>query len=151
MVATMAFSMGINTRGVRGVVHYGAPLSMSSYMQGQGRGGRDGCGCRCFLFFDKRDFRHVHWQLAESKPGDARARIMRDSKEMCELLVSVQCREQICWIHYSGGGQALDKCGACDNCRGGTFAVAKIWRMTWQHSLGHGLRLLANVVSLGWQ
>lgn len=42
VVATIAFGMGVDTPDIRHIVHWGPPEDVEQYVQGTGRGGRDG-------------------------------------------------------------------------------------------------------------
>ena len=53
MIATSAFSMGIDVPDIELVVHFNAPISMTDYIQQIGRAGRDGCKAYCVLFYDR--------------------------------------------------------------------------------------------------
>lgn len=53
MIATSAFSMGIDVPDIELVVHFNAPISMTDYIQQIGRAGRDGCKAHCVLFYDQ--------------------------------------------------------------------------------------------------
>lgn len=53
MIATSAFSMGIDVSDIELVVHFNAPISMTDYIQQIGRAGRDGRKAHCVLFYDR--------------------------------------------------------------------------------------------------
>ena len=53
MIATSAFSMGIDVPDIELVVHFNAPISMTDYIQQIGRAGRDGRKAHCVLFYDR--------------------------------------------------------------------------------------------------
>ena len=53
MIATSAFSMGIDVSDIELVVHFNAPVSMTDYIQQIGRAGRDGRKAHCVLFYDQ--------------------------------------------------------------------------------------------------
>ena len=53
MIATSAFSMGIDVPDIELVVHFNAPISMTDYIQQIGRAGRDGRKAHCVLLYDR--------------------------------------------------------------------------------------------------
>ncbi len=53
MIATSAFSMGIDVSGIELVVHFNAPINMTDYVQQIGRAGRDGRKAHCVLFYNQ--------------------------------------------------------------------------------------------------
>ena len=53
MIATSAFSMGIDVADIELVVHFNAPINMTDYIQQIGRAGRDGRKAHCVLFYDQ--------------------------------------------------------------------------------------------------
>ena len=53
MIATSAFSMGIDVSDIELVVHFNAPISMTDYIQQIGRAGRDGRKAHCVLFYNQ--------------------------------------------------------------------------------------------------
>ena len=53
MIATSAFSMGIDVPDIELVVHFNAPISMTDYIQQIGRAGRDGRKAHCVLFYNQ--------------------------------------------------------------------------------------------------
>ena len=53
MIATSAFSMGIDVADIELVVHFNAPINMTDYIQQIGRAGRDGRKAHCVLFYDR--------------------------------------------------------------------------------------------------
>ena len=42
LIATIAYGMGVNCKGVRRVIHFGPSKSIDAYLQESGRCGRDG-------------------------------------------------------------------------------------------------------------
>ena len=53
MIATSAFSMGIDVSDIELVVHFNAPVSMTDYIQQIGRAGRDGRKAHCVIVYDQ--------------------------------------------------------------------------------------------------
>ena len=53
MIATSAFSMGIDVPDIELVVHFNAPINMTDYIQQICRAGRDGRKAHCVLFYDQ--------------------------------------------------------------------------------------------------
>ena len=53
VIATIAFGMGIDYPDVREVIHWGIPADAETYLQGSGRGGRDGELCHALLQYNK--------------------------------------------------------------------------------------------------
>ena len=52
LVATIAYSMGIDCKYVRDVIHYGPPQNLERYLQESGRAGRNGeNGCKAILLY----------------------------------------------------------------------------------------------------
>ncbi len=59
LVATIAFGMGVDSKGVTTVVHFGPSKNVESYVQETGRAGRDGTHSNAFLFYSSLLLRHV--------------------------------------------------------------------------------------------
>ena len=58
LVATIAFGMGVDSKGVKTVVHFGPSKNVESYIQETGRAGRDGTRSNAFLFYSSSLLRH---------------------------------------------------------------------------------------------
>lgn len=58
VIATSAFSMGIDCKDIRRVIHWGTPTDMEQYVQATGRAGRDGLHSQAILHSGKVS-RHV--------------------------------------------------------------------------------------------
>lgn len=58
LIATTAFSMGIDIPDIRQVYHWGAPSDLEQYLQEIGRAGRDGKDSRALLI-NAKGYRHV--------------------------------------------------------------------------------------------
>ena len=59
LVATISFGMGVDSKGVTTVVHFGPSKNVESYIQETGRAGRDGTHSNAFLFYSSLLLRHV--------------------------------------------------------------------------------------------
>jgi ATP-dependent DNA helicase RecQ len=57
LICTVAFGMGLNTEGVREVIHWGISSDIESYIQETGRGGRDGLPCKAVLYYKNSELR----------------------------------------------------------------------------------------------
>ena len=57
LICTVAFGMGLNTEGVREVIHWGVSSDIESYIQETGRGGRDGLPCKAVLYYKNSELR----------------------------------------------------------------------------------------------
>ena len=62
---------------------------------------------------------NVGSMLIKARDVDHATHITREHTEMCQLLLSTDCRDWATWDHFAGGGAALCGCGQCDNCGGG--------------------------------
>ena len=51
VIATSALGMGVNIPYITRVIHFGVPESMESYLQGIGRGGRDGSDVVAIMYY----------------------------------------------------------------------------------------------------
>ena len=62
LIATTAFSMGIDIPDIRRVYHWGAPSDLEQYLQEIGRAGRDGNIAQAILV-NSKGYRHVQKQM----------------------------------------------------------------------------------------
>ena len=60
LIATIAFGMGINCKGVKRIIHYGPPKNVEAYLQETGRVGRDSGESVAFLLYHGILLNHVH-------------------------------------------------------------------------------------------
>lgn len=59
LVATIAFGMGVDSKGVTTVVHFGPSKNVESYIQETGRAGRDGTQSNLFLVYNSLFLKHI--------------------------------------------------------------------------------------------
>lgn len=84
VVATVAFSMGLDAPNIRKIIHWGPPGDLEMYLQQTGRGGRDGQQCAALLYFSSKDL-----------DSDI---VTSDMKEYC--LNKTMCRRKLLMAHF---------------------------------------------------
>ena len=62
VIATTAFSMGIDCPDIHQIIHWGPPCSLEQYLQEIGRAGRDGNLSEAILIGGKRN-RHIQYSM----------------------------------------------------------------------------------------
>jgi len=55
VVATVAFSMGLDSPNIRKVLHWGSPADLEMNLQQSGCGGHDGEHCTAILYWSAKD------------------------------------------------------------------------------------------------
>ena len=60
VIATIAFGMGVDYKGVKTIIHYGPSKNLESYVQETGLAGRDGGESVAFLLYHGVLLNHVH-------------------------------------------------------------------------------------------
>jgi RecQ family ATP-dependent DNA helicase len=68
VVATSAFGMGVDKSNIRLVLHWHIPASIYDYVQGAGRGGRDGKDCQCVLNISKEGEKLANFFIRMANP-----------------------------------------------------------------------------------
>lgn len=118
MIATSAFSMGIDVPDIELLVHFNTPLSMTDYIQQIGRAGRDGRKAHCVLFYDTDgdDKKIVQSLIARAKKQSGKAaNILKEHwKQMETFLQSDACMANEV-LRYQGQ-EAEKTCKRCTNC-----------------------------------
>ena len=101
LIATSAFSMGVDCSNIRQVIHWGAPSDLEQYLQEIERAGRDDKSSCALLICGKRN-RHVKQMMKK----------FCENKESCRHLKLFQSfiLYKHCVIEYT-------KCKCCDICR----------------------------------
>ncbi|XP_065901618.1 ATP-dependent DNA helicase Q1-like [Dysidea avara] len=102
VIATTAFSLGIDCPNIRKVIHYGTPGTIEEYVQETGRAGRDGEPAKACLFYG-------------NPPKDV-------TPEMRSYGTNAsQCRRNLLFKRFlfynvDTVGEISPKCQCCDNC-----------------------------------
>lgn len=132
IVATIAFGMGINKKGVRYVVHYGLPRSLLGYVQEIGRAGRRDRRAECLLIYAKGDEDRFKWEINQSHwlrraaaaisdeptPVDLNARReerRQDLGKVVEFAETQACLHQFIANHFGDPSPECDE--ACESCK----------------------------------
>ena len=100
VIATMAFSMGVDCLDIKNVVHYGPPNNAIQYVQETGRVGRSGIVSTALLLYGKQG------NLVDQA-------IVNYGTNMS------QCRSDVLFknfLFYETGNCAIPKCNCCDIC-----------------------------------
>ncbi len=98
LVATCAYGMGVDKKGIRGVIHRDLPDTVERYLQEAGRAGRDGEPAAAILLTSPED------------------RLSRDHhRDMAAYPESRTCRREYL---LSLLGADLEACTGCDRCDG---------------------------------
>ena len=115
IVATIAFGMGID-QNIHLVVHWGCPSDMESYYQEIGRAGRDNLESKCYLYYDKEDFKISRYFLKSIRNDTYRRFKDEQIAKMERFCMLPYCRKKTVLTHFE---EILDenyKCNKCDNC-----------------------------------
>lgn len=115
MIATNAFGMGIDKSNVRYIIHCTIPKNLESYYQEIGRGGRDGAGCDCYLFYNREDIRRVEFIINKGSNFNRREIALRKLQSMIDF-----CEEDRCYrknlLSYFDKNWNREYCNNCSNC-----------------------------------
>ena len=101
LIATSAFSMGVDCPDICNIVHLGPPSCLVQYVQETGRGGRSGNPSVALLLYGKKAEKHLQ----------------KCMKDYC--INSTKCRRDILFrefLFYTANEFSLDKCKCCDIC-----------------------------------
>lgn len=102
LIATSAYGMGVDKKGIRSTIHYDIPADVESFLQESGRSGRDGKPALALLLLTKRASPH--------------------SKELNEIFrQSSACRRVLLLAKL---GFQADYCAGCDVCDDSVIEIA---------------------------
>ncbi|MBS6641770.1 MAG: ATP-dependent DNA helicase RecQ [Clostridiaceae bacterium] len=118
MIATSAFSMGIDVPDIELLVHFNTPLSMTDYIQQIGRSGRDGRKAHCVLFYDQNgdDKKIVQSMISKAKKQSGKAaNILKEHWAQMEVFLESDTCMANDVLRYQGQ-EAEKTCKRCTNC-----------------------------------
>ena len=118
MIATSAFSMGIDVPDIELVVHFNAPINMTDYIQQIGRAGRDGRKAHCFLFYDQNGdddaISNSFIKKAKKQSTKAAKTIRSNLNQVHNFIHSDNC--MVCDILKYQGQHETKTCKRCTVC-----------------------------------
>ena len=118
MIATSAFSMGIDVPDIELVVHFNAPISMTDYIQQIGRAGRDGRKAHCILFYDRSGddeaISNSFIKKAKKQSPKAAKTIKSNLNQVHNFIHSDRC--MVCDILEYQGQDETKTCKRCTVC-----------------------------------
>lgn len=118
MIATSAFSMGIDVPDIELVVHFNAPISMTDYIQQIGRAGRDGRKAHCVLFYDQNgddDAISASFIKKAKKQSPEAAKVIKAKlRQVHNFIHSDSC--MVCDILEYQGQHEVKTCKRCTIC-----------------------------------
>ena len=118
MIATSAFSMGIDVADIELVVHFNAPISMTDYIQQIGRAGRDGRKAHCVLFYDQNGddeaISNSFIKKAKKQSAKAAKTIKSNLNQVHNFIHSDNC--MVCDILEYQGQHENKTCKRCTIC-----------------------------------
>ena len=118
MIATSAFSMGIDVPDIELVVHFNAPINMTDYIQQIGRAGRDGRKAHCVLFYDRNGdddaISDSFIKKARKQSPKATKTVKTKRKQVHDFIKSDNC--MVCDILAYQGQNETKTCKCCTVC-----------------------------------
>ena len=118
MIATSAFSMGIDVPDIELVVHFNAPVSMTDYIQQIGRAGRDGRKAHCVLLYDRNGdddaISNSFIKKAKKQSPKAAKVIKTKLSQVHDFIHSDSC--MVCDILKYQGQHEVQTCKCCTIC-----------------------------------
>ena len=98
VVATTAFSMGIDCPDICNIIHYSPPTSIDQYVQETGRAGRDGVSSTALLLY-RKPTKHMKQSMVDYCTN------------------TTECRSKVLFKHFLFYEEVtLPKCKCCDIC-----------------------------------
>ena len=93
VIATIAFSMGLDVPDVREVIHWGPSDDFECYIQETGRAGRDGDLCCAVLYHASRDNRSIDKMMIEycNNTSVCRRQLLFADFEGCDIGTCCKC------------------------------------------------------------